>query len=842
MKNRVNVCRLLLSAALLFVGTNGVSSAQWMNIGPGGGSDLQSIAVHPTNSDIAYVGGDIEGIFKTTDGGQTWSSVNNNLATGPWTPDVYWTNQIVFDQSDASYNTLFYCTAVGMFRTTDGGASWTNIFPGTVATSDDLTSTYSVGQNPSNMSELYVGTEGKGVFKSTDSGATWSKLTTPVPDAATVYGTQVATNGMVFIGSTEGVYSSSDGGSSWTSGNSGLPHTTVWNLKLVESSGQRTLFATLPTQGTEGQLSSFRGGIFRSTDDGANWTDISSDLPRMQSDGLFYYFWKFTVDKSNPNSMFIGTSVSFPEEGAGAWEDWGVYHTTDGGAHWNRSDTSVNLAWMDDAFLPERHALVLAMAPSDSNVIYWGRDWMNRTTDGGQNWTQIYSEHMGNAWKGTGFELMMVEGVTFDPTNSSTVYVGYDDMGPFRSDDHATSFVRMDAKMDPYDGDDAGKDIEVDPSNGDVYMSRYDGIGSAAQSNYSLGSVWHSTNRGMMWTRRSTGLPAGRPDLVLDPVAGSPGNRTLYCASYGNTIYKTTDSGNSWTASGSGLGSDADKVWEVQLNPNNRNELYAGINAFGAGGGLYKSTDSGGSWTKLTSFPAFDVLTIDYDGATNTLYVGATDNFDFNSDGGLYRSSDGGLTWTKIFDHTRVSDVEIDPADSNTIYAASQPWYEVWLPGVSPGVYKTTDGGGSWSNITGNISHTFIDVLKINPDEPSQLFVGTGGGGLWVNSLATDVEERDTELPDRFDLEQNYPNPFNPTTTIRYQLSAPSRVTLKVFDLLGREVDILVNGIGGAGAHEVHYDASKLSSGVYFYQLTANPAIGSSSGGLVQTRKMVLMR
>jgi len=65
---------------------------------------------------------------------------------------------------------------------------------------------------------------------------------------------------------------------------------------------------------------------------------------------------------------------------------------------------------------------------------------------------------------------------------------------------------------------------------------------------------------------------------------------------------------------------------------------------------------------------------------------------------------------------------------------------------------------------------------------------------------------------------------------------------LKVFDLLGREVDILVNGIGGAGAHEVHYDASKLSSGVYFYQLTANPAIGSSSGGLVHTRKMVLMR
>ena len=83
-------------------------------------------------------------------------------------------------------------------------------------------------------------------------------------------------------------------------------------------------------------------------------------------------------------------------------------------------------------------------------------------------------------------------------------------------------------------------------------------------------------------------------------------------------------------------------------------------------------------------------------------------------------------------------------------------------------------------------------------------------------------------------LKQNYPNPFNPATVIKYQIPSEGHVTLKVFDMLGREVQTVVNETEEAGTHEVHFDGSKLSSGIYFYTL--------ESAGLTQTRKMILMK
>ncbi len=93
--------------------------------------------------------------------------------------------------------------------------------------------------------------------------------------------------------------------------------------------------------------------------------------------------------------------------------------------------------------------------------------------------------------------------------------------------------------------------------------------------------------------------------------------------------------------------------------------------------------------------------------------------------------------------------------------------------------------------------------------------------------------------PDKYSLRQNFPNPFNPTTTISYNLSALSSVTLKIYDVLGREVKTLVNGRQNAGSYTLKFDASRLSSGVYFYMLVAEDNNGR---GLVSTRKLMLMK
>lgn len=100
---------------------------------------------------------------------------------------------------------------------------------------------------------------------------------------------------------------------------------------------------------------------------------------------------------------------------------------------------------------------------------------------------------------------------------------------------------------------------------------------------------------------------------------------------------------------------------------------------------------------------------------------------------------------------------------------------------------------------------------------------------------ATDTPiEKNNGIPHKFALDQNYPNPFNPTTNIHYSLPKSSRVTLTVYDLLGRTVAVLVNKVQSTGAYTINFDASRLSSGMYFYRLEA--------AGKVMTRKMVLIK
>ena len=118
---------------------------------------------------------------------------------------------------------------------------------------------------------------------------------------------------------------------------------------------------------------------------------------------------------------------------------------------------------------------------------------------------------------------------------------------------------------------------------------------------------------------------------------------------------------------------------------------------------------------------------------------------------------------------------------------------------------------------------------------------GTTSGGV------TDVNNETTFYPERFLLSQNYPNPFNPTTTITYQIPQARFVTLKVYDLLGREVTTLVNEEKPAGSYKVQFNSHSgevrnLTSGIYFYQLKAGDPSTSSGQVYSETKKMILLR
>jgi hypothetical protein len=103
-----------------------------------------------------------------------------------------------------------------------------------------------------------------------------------------------------------------------------------------------------------------------------------------------------------------------------------------------------------------------------------------------------------------------------------------------------------------------------------------------------------------------------------------------------------------------------------------------------------------------------------------------------------------------------------------------------------------------------------------------------------MNGVPVGIENPNSQIPNVYALNQNYPNPFNPTTSISFALPKAGVVELKVYDILGKEVATLVNGFNQAGSHTVNFDASGLSSGIYFYTL--------KSADFTDTKKMVLVK
>jgi hypothetical protein len=109
------------------------------------------------------------------------------------------------------------------------------------------------------------------------------------------------------------------------------------------------------------------------------------------------------------------------------------------------------------------------------------------------------------------------------------------------------------------------------------------------------------------------------------------------------------------------------------------------------------------------------------------------------------------------------------------------------------------------------------------------------GGAVWTKSIIVQYAG-----PTTFALDQNFPNPFNPTTKIQYQLPIDSKVILKVYDVLGREVTTLLNDIRPAGYHDAQWDAGNVASGVYFYRMEAQPLTGGS--GFLEIKKLMVVK
>lgn len=654
-----------------------------------------------------------------------------------------------------------------------------------------------------------------------------------------------------------GTYRSTNNGLSWVKSNIGIE--TNWIKSIVYLNG--TFYA--------GSFTNPRG-IFKSTDDGLTWTPVSGLIAGKSintlavkdnfifagtpyPDGGLYRSSDFGITWENliPNSIIKLDYIFINGNSIMASEDNFIWYSSDNGTNWS---------------LQYQFALggSTSMAANGNTIL--SAPTSLRSTDNGISWNTSPSP-------GLAYALTFLNGVFYAGTTT----------GVYKSSDNGDSWTPSSSGI----------------SNGTVKSLLNDNINIYAALTNSLAGIYKSTDLGNSWISSSSGLePASnvRSLIAKGPYvfAGMQFNgiyRTtdngdkwskldtanillrsavvfdlclkdsILFAGTNKGLFRSTNNGIKWTLITAGFPPGASSISVFSLAVSGNNLLAAVRTDVSLQSGIYYSTNEGLNWT-LSNLSFGIVQAVGCSGGLTCLTVVAT----VGTLNGLYRSTDGGISWqSNIFNFNNPDVIKITGNGNKwmmstlfTTFRSSNDgdtWIASPVPGGASftftqigdnnifignqiGMSRSTDWGISWESINSGFPSTNIAVNGSCANDRF-LFAGTSDHAVWRRPLSdfglTGVNKVNSVVPKGFILSQNYPNPFNPSTQINFSIPYKTDVLLKIFDIRGKEIKVLIdNKVLRAGTYNINWNSSGNTTGIYFYTLKA--------GNFLSTKKMILIK
>jgi len=648
----------------------------------------------------------------------------------------------------------------------------------------------------------YVYSSGGKIYRSSDDGMTWQEKGNGIwqwdVNAIFVFGSRV------FVGTYENnlgyLYFSDDNGENW------YQHNTTGNTNAITgftNVGANLFFCT------------YQNGVFLSTDNGNLWVKTpgfgnqppttkcivtlgnylflgtTDGVYRSSDNGTTWIACPNPSGASDVNSMTVKQNTLYVVYGAGPYYFSSVYKSTDYGSSY--------IFVADGSWLPYARSVF----SEGVNVYLNTDDGVFRSTNDGLDWARI-------ALKGAAVWSMAYSG--------GNLIAGTDNIGIFTSMNNGISWINTGFYKDvsvPAIASIGNTLITGVSGQSGILLSRDDGNSFTEYYDFSksyvnclekrdtdlfagtgpnippAGGVFKSSDYGYTWN--AIGL------LNKDILSIAFKDNLLFAGSVYDGIFLTSNDGATWTQVNTGLQATYVKSLAV-LN----DKVYAGTNS-----GLYLSTNNGGNWS-LTGFQSLWVNALAV--VDSKLFAG--------TESGVYLQETSG-NWVQV--GLQNSNIYRLRSLNSILFAAGYPDISI-----------STDYGSTWISIKNNIgSDLFLDLTFNN----NYIFAGTSLNGSWrrpLSEVITDVLNLDDVGIKDFVLHQNFPNPFNPSTKIKYSIPQKSNVVIKVFDVLGNEMETLVNEEKEQGVHTVSFDASELSSGIYFYRIQA--------GSFIETKKMILIK